>query len=202
MERLVSEEKAFRVSAVLLAAGAGRRFGDGGKLLAPYAGGRLIDGALHKALSAPVDDIVLVTGARGREVADHVAAQTRDPRLRVVMATDWADGLSASLRAGIAALDRADAALVLLGDMPRVPVAILPRLVGAVRHGAPAAAPVFRGQRGHPVVFGAALLPQLLALTGDQGGGRLLAGMGEVLTLVESPDDGVLYDVDTPGDVS
>ena len=195
------EEKAFRVSAVLLAAGAGRRFGDGGKLLAPHGAGRLIDGALRLALAAPVAEVVLVTGARGQDVADHAAALTRDPRLRVVEAADWADGLSASLRAGIGAVAGADAALVLLGDMPRVPVAVLAPLLAAVRGGAPAAAPVFRGLRGHPVAFSAALFPQLLALTGDQGAGRLLAGLGEGLTLVEAPDDGVLYDVDTPGDL-
>jgi len=197
----VPEEKAFRVSAVLLAAGAGLRFGDGGKLLAPYGGGRLIDGALRLALASPVEDIVLVTGSRGAEVADHAAAMTDDPRLRRVVAADWADGLSASLRAGIGAVAGEDAALVLLGDMPRVPASVVEPLVAAVRAGAQAAAPMFQGQRGHPVAFSAALFPQLLALTGDQGAGRLLTGLGEGLTLVEAPDDGVLYDVDTPGDL-
>jgi CTP:molybdopterin cytidylyltransferase MocA len=51
------------------------------------------------------------------------------------------------------------------------------------------------------VAFSAALFPQPLALTGDQGAGRLLAGLGEGLIRVEAPDDGVLYDVDTPGDL-
>jgi molybdenum cofactor cytidylyltransferase len=202
MERLVAEEKAFRVSAVLLAAGAGRRFGDGGKLLAPYGGGRLMDAALHLALAAPVDEVVLVTGARGPEVAAHALAQSGPQRLRVVAAADWGDGLSASLRAGVRAVGDADAALVLLADMPRVPSAVLGPLVDAVRAGAAAAAPVFRGQRGHPVVFRAALFPQLLALAGDQGAGRLLAGMGADLAVVDAPDDGVLYDVDTPGDMA
>jgi molybdenum cofactor cytidylyltransferase len=202
MEGLVPEEKAFRVSAVVLAGGAGRRFGDGGKLLAPYSGGHLIDGALRVALAAPVDDVVLVTGARGRAVADHALSRFGDPRLRIVAAADWDDGLSASLRAGIGAVCGADAALVLLGDMPRVPASVLRPLIDAVRTGAPAAAPVFGGRRGHPVVFGAALYPRLMALSGDQGAGRLLAGMGEGLALVAAPDDGVLYDVDTPGDLS
>jgi molybdenum cofactor cytidylyltransferase len=201
MEGLVPKEKAFRVSAVLLAAGAGRRFGDGGKLLASYAGGCLIDGALRLALAAPVDEVVLITGARGGAVGDHALSRFGDPRLRVLKAPDWDDGLSASLRAGLKAVGDADAALVMLGDMPRVPASVLPPLVDAVRMGAWAAAPVFGGRRGHPVVFSAALYPRLLALSGDQGAGRLLAGMAEGLALVAAPDDGVLYDVDTPCDL-
>jgi len=201
MERLVPEEKAFRVSAVLLAAGAGRRFGDGGKLLSPHAGGRLIDGALRLALAAPVDEVLLVTGSRGAAVADHALALVRDPRLRIVSAPDWAEGLAASLRAGVRAAGPADAVLVLLGDMPRIPASVLSPLVDAVRRGGLAAAPVFDGQRGHPVVFSAALYPQLLALAGDQGAGRLLVGLEGALSLVEAPDDGVLYDVDIPADL-
>ncbi|MFZ5670714.1 MAG: NTP transferase domain-containing protein, partial [Pseudomonadota bacterium] len=65
--------------------------------------------------------------------------------------------------------------------------------------GAPAAAPVFEGRRGHPVLFGASLFPALLALRGDQGAGRLLDGLDEGLARVRAGDDGVLFDVDTPG---
>jgi molybdenum cofactor cytidylyltransferase len=198
MEGLVPEEKAFRISAIVLAAGAGRRFGDGGKSLAPWGGGRLLDHGLRTALAVPSDEVVVVTGARADAVAAHVRGLTDDPRLRLVQAPDWADGLSASLAAGIRAVRGADAAFILLGDMPRIPAAVLVPLAEAVQRGAPAAAPVFQGARGHPVVVSAALFPQLEALTGDSGAGRLLAGLGEALARVEAPDDGVLFDVDTP----
>ena len=195
------EEKAFRISAVVLAAGAGRRFGDGGKLLAPFGDGRLIDGALRAALAAPAESVVLVAGARGDAVADHALNRWPDPRLRAVVAPDWSQGLSASLAAGIRAVEGADAAFVFLGDMPRIPTAVLGPLAEAVRRGAAAAAPWHGGVRGHPVLFAAALFPALRTLSGDQGAGRLLGQLGEAVARVATPDDGVLFDVDRPADL-
>jgi molybdenum cofactor cytidylyltransferase len=90
---------------------------------------------------------------------------------------------------------------IFLGDMPRVPHAVLSPLAEAVRAGAPAAAPSFEGRRGHPVVIGASLLPQLLTLTGDAGARSILKDLGDRLVLVQAPDDGVLFDVDQRGDL-
>jgi len=183
--------------AIVLAAGFGSRFG-GGKLLAPWRGGALIDGALDAALAAPVMDVSVVVGA-DPAVAAHAASRCG---ARIVHAADHALGLSASLKAGIAALP-ADAAgvLVLLGDMPLVPQAVLRPLVRAVMDGAPAAVPVWQGRRGNPVALSARLFPQILALEGDRGARATLDGLGDELALVEAPDDGILLDVDRPGDV-
>ncbi|MFD3264591.1 nucleotidyltransferase family protein, partial [Phenylobacterium sp. HK31G] len=57
------------------------------------------------------------------------------------------------------------------------------------------------GQRGHPALIGAALIPQLLTLTGDAGARAVLQGLGDRLVLIEAPDDGVLFDVDKPADL-
>lgn len=78
---------------------------------------------------------------------------------------------------------------------------MLPDLAAALAAGADAAAPVFQGQRGHPVLFARALLPQLLALTGDEGARQVLRGLGDRLALVETDDAGVLLDVDRPADL-
>ncbi|WP_309643913.1 NTP transferase domain-containing protein [Phenylobacterium sp.] len=185
-----------------MAAGSGSRFG-GGKLLAPYAGGVLLDAALAAAFAAPVRRVIVVTGADADAVAAAVRAfAATDERLRLVHAADHAEGMGASLRRGAVELSPdCEGAFVLLGDMPRVPPAIFSPLVAAVRAGALAAAPVFEGQRGHPALLGAALLPQLLALTGDAGARAILKGLGDRLALVETADDGVLFDVDERGDL-
>jgi molybdenum cofactor cytidylyltransferase len=185
--------------AVVLAAGSGSRFG-GGKLLASWGPGVLLEGALAAAFAAPVRDVTVVIGADAEAVA--AAARDFDPRVIVVHAPDHAEGMGASLRTGIASLP-ADAAgaFVFLGDMPRAPTAVLAPMAQAVRDGALAAAPVFQGRRGNPVLLSRALFPQLLALTGDAGARGVLQGLGERLALIESPDDGVLFDVDTPGDL-
>ncbi|MEI9891396.1 MAG: NTP transferase domain-containing protein [Caulobacteraceae bacterium] len=129
------------IHAIVLAAGSGSRFG-GGKLMAPWRGGVLLDGALDAAFAAPVQAVHVVVGADPRAAAH---AQARGAL--IVEAADHALGLSASLKAGIAALPQ-DAAgvLVFLGDMPLAPHAVLASLAAAIEAGAPAAVPTFDGR--------------------------------------------------------
>ena len=185
------------VHAIVLAAGAGARFG-GRKLMAAFGDGVLLDGALDAAFAAPVGGVYVVVGA-DPAVAAHALARAA----HVVDAADHALGLSASLKAGIAALPRDTAgALVLLGDMPRVPHAVLGPLVQAVEAGALAAAPVFEGRLGNPAALSAALFPKVMALAGDRGARALIEGLGEALARIPAPDAGILFDVDRPDDLA
>lgn len=197
-------DNATDLDAIVLAAGAGSRFG-GGKLLAPWKHGVLLDGALAAAFAAPVRSVRVVWGAdeRVRDAATAFArAEEAEGRLKLVHAPRFADGLSESLKAGVAALPADCAgAFIFLGDMPRIPRAVSRDLAAALKPGVQAAAPAFEGQRGHPVLFGRDLLPSLLTLGGDQGAGALLKGLGPALALVLAPDDGVLYDVDRREDL-
>jgi molybdenum cofactor cytidylyltransferase len=184
------------VHALVLAAGAGSRFG-GGKLMTPWRDGVLIDGALDAAFAAPAPSVLVVVGADPR-VAAHAAARGA----RVIEAEDHAEGLSASLRAGIAALPLdASGVLVLLGDMPAVPHAVLAPLVRALEAGAPAAVPVFDGRIGNPAALSAALFPQILALRGDRGARAVIEALGDQLARVPAPDAGVLIDIDRREDL-
>jgi molybdenum cofactor cytidylyltransferase len=193
-----------RLTAIVLAAGAGRRFG-GGKLTTPWRDGRLIDGALGAAFAAPVREVIVVTGADGAVGAAAEAwarkAGVAD-RLRLVLATDHAEGMGASLRAGMAAIpeDR-DGAFVFLGDMPKVPHALAGDLARALKGETLAVAPRCGGKRGHPVLFAASLFPALATAQGDEGARGALSGLGERLALIDTDDPGVLLDVDAPGDL-
>jgi molybdenum cofactor cytidylyltransferase len=189
-----------RLEAVVLAAGSGARFG-GGKLLAPWQDGVLLDGALAAAFAAPAPTVTVVTGADAERVAAaaraFAEAAGEPQRLRLVHAEGHAEGMGASLRTAIAALPPdASGAFVFLGDMPRVPHAILPQLAAALAAGASAAAPTWQGRRGNPVLLGRTLFPQLLALSGDTGARTVLQSLGDRVALVEAPDDGVLFDID------
>jgi molybdenum cofactor cytidylyltransferase len=177
----------------------GSRFG-GGKLLADWRGAPLLHAALAAARAAPVRALTVVTGA-DREAVE-AAAKAFDPAVRLVHAADYAAGMAASLKAGIAALPAdADAAFVFLGDMPRVPHAVLGPLAEAVAAGALAAAPAFAGRRGNPVVLARALFPRVAGLAGDVGARPILEGLGADLALVETADDGILFDVDARDDL-
>jgi molybdenum cofactor cytidylyltransferase len=188
----------------LLAAGAGARFG-GGKLTAAWRGGRLIDGALAAALAAPVRSVTVVLGADPgvRDAAETLAAGLgRHARLRLVEAADHAEGMGASLRAGVRALPPdCGGVFVFLGDMPLIPAGLPAALAAALAPGVLAVAPTFDGRRGHPVLFARQLLPALATAQGDEGARAVLSGLGERLALVPSDSPGVLIDVDRPGDL-
>lgn len=187
------------LEAIVLAAGAGTRFG-GGKLNAPWGEGLLLDGALAAAFAAPVRAVTVVWGADPAvlEAASRYADRTgQAARLHLVRNPQHAEGMGASLRTGIGSLPpEASGAFVFLGDMPRIPHEILPRLAEALARGARAAAPVCGGQRGHPVLFREEMFPGLRSLAGDRGAGWILGAMTHGLTLIPTEDDGVLFDVD------
>ncbi len=193
------------IKAVVLAAGAARRFG-GSKLTASFNGQPLIAGALRCALAAPVDTVALVTGGHAEAVERAATALQAEAvetgRLKLVRCADAMEGMSASLRAGLFALGEAEGVFVFLGDMPAIPLGTLTEMVHSLRQsgGVDAVAPVWEGRRGHPVLFGRALLPALAAVEGDEGGRAILARFGERLSLTPAADGGVLLDFDTPDD--
>ena len=191
--------------ALVFAAGQGVRYG-GAKLLADWNGEAVLHGALAAAFAAPARTVTLVTGAHAADVAAaaraFVLGRADAARLRIVHAEGHAQGLSASIRRGVAALPPgADGAYLFLGDMPRVPASVLGPMAEALAAGALAAAPAFAGRRGHPVLVSAALFEPLQRLAGDAGAGDLLKTLGSALALVEAPDDGVHFDIDAPADL-
>jgi molybdenum cofactor cytidylyltransferase len=194
-----------RWAAIVLAAGAGRRFG-GHKLVATFEGRPLIAGALDAAFTAPVRRVILATDGDpdlATIARDHARTLGRESDLDIVVTTEAAEGMGGSLRTAAAALpEDTDGAFVFLGDMPRVPPGLAQALALAMGPGIELAAPRFEGRRGHPVLFGRACFPALLTLTGDVGAREVLAEAGDRLALVDSPDAGVLFDVDRREDLA
>ena len=186
------------IGTVLLAAGRGTRFGASPKLLSPLDGKPLVRHAAEAAVAADLGPVVAVLGHASGEVRDALAGLT----LTLVENPDYADGMATSLRTGVGAMPATvPAALVLLGDMPRIGPGLLVRLAEAFRGAevAPSAVvPVRDGQRGNPVLLNRRLLaPEIASLTGDRGAGPLLARRDDVLELPVD-EAGVLIDVDTP----
>ncbi len=184
------------LTAVLLAAGSARRFG-APKLLAPWRGRPLWEHALAALPSAPEVAETLVVVAPG------APAPPARPRCRTVVNPEHAEGMGASLRAGVrAAAADTDAFLVALADMPLVPPGLIAALVTCYGAGEkPIVVPVRAGRRGHPVLIGAALRDELLAVRGDVGARGVLAAHPDLVAAVETADEGVLFDVDEPGDL-
>jgi molybdenum cofactor cytidylyltransferase len=182
--------------ALILAAGSGSRFG-GGKLMTPWRGGVLLDGALRAAWAAPVKAVHVAVGA-DPDVARYLA----DKGVTVVEAAHYAQGLSASLKAGVASLPKdASGVIVFLGDMPLIPHALAGLLAQALADGAPAAVPEYDGRIGNPAALSAALFPVIAALDGDRGARAILEGLGGGLARIACGDPGILADVDRPDDL-
>ena len=191
-----------RTAAIVLAAGAGLRFG-GGKLLAELSGRPLLAHVLDAAHSAGLEEIVVVVGPVAAEL--DAIALTAGARLVVNPAPE--QGLSSSVRVGLAALapaadDTLDAALILLGDQPRTSRAAIRALLGAeVPEGHSIVIPRYAGGGGaNPVLLLRAAWPLAAGLDGDRGFGPLIRSRPELVVEVELPGDNP--DVDTPTDLA
>jgi molybdenum cofactor cytidylyltransferase len=185
------------IGTVLLAAGLGSRFGPGPKLLASLDGKPLVRHAAEAALGARPRPVVAVLGAH----AEAVRAALDGLDLIGIENPDYRAGLATSLRAGLAALPgTCSAAVVLLGDMPRVTAAHIDRLAAAfaaAQDEPSAVVPVQDGRRGNPVLLNLRRLgPEIACLAGDHGAGPLLKGRADVLEIPGDP--GTALDIDTP----
>ncbi|MDD3650439.1 nucleotidyltransferase family protein [Immundisolibacter sp.] len=181
---------------ILLAAGAGTRFG-GDKLLAPLHGRPLVLHALA-ALQTAVDGVI----AAVRPGDDALRAILHAAGARVVICPQAADGMGHSLACAARQVPAGHQGLVALGDMPAIQPGTMRRVREALEAGAAIAVPVYCGRRGHPVGFAAQVVPALTALGGDQGArALLLQHRGEVLE-VPVDDAGIVADVDTPADLA
>ena len=159
------------VGGIILAAGEGRRFG-GPKQLALLDGRPLIEHALGAMLAVPaISPVVVVLGAH----ADRIRAEADLSGADIVVCRDWADGQSASLRAGVDALGDVEAAVITLADQPFItPEVIAGVLEQRGRHLAVRA--TFDSRPGHPVLLERRLLDHVGELEGDIGARKLLVG--------------------------
>ncbi len=183
------------VVGVLLAAGRGARFG-GNKLLAPWRDDMVIAVATARHLIDALPDSVAVLRPGDEILASLLAAEG----LRVVVNPNADDGMGSSLACGVAATE-AGGWIIALADMPAVRSETIAAVTRALAAGAPLAAPVYRGQRGHPIGFARRFRQDLMSLHGDHGGRDILARNRNQLHLIDVEDPGVLYDVDRAADL-
>ena len=150
-------------------------------------------------LGAATDALVVVVGhegARGRAALDGLDAQ-------LVMNDEWADGLAASVRALVAALEaRATAVVIALGDQPELDRAVIDAVIARWRQsGLPIVAARYRGAQGHPVLFGRPIFRELAALSGDRGAKSVIERDAARVAYVDV-DAPMPRDVDRPADLA
>jgi len=189
--------RAPRIAAVVLAAGRSSRMGGTNKLVADLNGAPLVARTVDAVLASAARPVVVVTGHQAQEVRTALGERP----VTFAHNPDFADGLSTSLRAGLAALPaEVDGALVCLGDMPMVGGAVIDRLIAAFNpaEGRAICVPVSHGKRGNPVLWDRRFFADMARISGDTGAKHLIGLNTEQVCEVPVDDSGVLDDVDTP----
>jgi CTP:molybdopterin cytidylyltransferase MocA len=187
------------ICAIVLAAGAGSRFG-GGKLLAKFGGKTLIEATLLGLREAPVDETIVVVG----NDAEGLRGFCESYGVGVAENPDWAEGMATSVKRGLAACPPdAGAAVVVLADQPLVGAEAVERLLRAHEEGgASVVVATYGGERRNPALFAREVWPMLEAeLSGDEGARGFLKRHPEVVTEVPCDDVADPTDVDTVEDL-
>jgi molybdenum cofactor cytidylyltransferase len=182
------------ICGLVLAAGAGTRFGERSKLLADLEGRPLLEHAVAAQCAVEeLEHVVVVLGASAEEIEERVDFM----RAETVVCSRWSEGQAYSLRCGIEHLtSRApdlSRVIVTLGDQPR----ISPELIARFVHEPPGTRAVYDGVPGHPVVLGPVQLRAIAGLRGDKGAREVLKGG----PTIEYGDSSAVRDVDTPEDL-
>ena len=165
-------------------------------LVADQAGKPMIVRVVDNVLSSNARPILVVTGHQAEAIENALGGRP----VRYVHATDYAQGLAESLKAGIAAVPPECAgAIVCLGDMPLVTGRMIDRLLSMYDpdEGRSIVLPTFRGKQGNPMIWDRRFFAEILAITGDSGARFLVGKHAEQVSEVEMADDAVLRDFDT-----
>lgn len=182
---------------ILLAAGAGSRFG-GGKLLHPLEDGAAIAAHAARHLLAAGLEVTAVVRPGDFPVAELLEQEG----CMVTFCAEAAQGMGVSLAHGVGATRDAGGWVVALADMPRIQPETIARVVQALGAGAEIAAPAYQGDRGHPVGFGKRFLHDLQGLSGDSGARPVVQRNQALVRLIDCDDPGVLLDIDRRSDLT
>lgn len=193
--RSQAPEPAGAIAAVVLAAGRASRMGEN-KLVADLDGEPIVRRTVRAALASRARPVIVVTGHEAERVREALAGLD----VQVIHNPGYADGMSTSLRAGVAAAGAVDAALICLGDMPRLEARHLDAMIDAYRAGEPdeILVPIHDRKRGNPVLWPRGYFAEIAALTGDVGARALIERHADRVRLIASDDAAILLDVDTP----
>ena len=184
-------------TALVPAAGMSTRLGRN-KLLLSFKGKPLIAHAVDTLLASAVDPIVIVLGHE----ADQVRAAVGERRVIFVENREYREGLGSSIRTGLAAIPvSTDAIMIYLPDQPLLEPDDVKFLIRAFAEAGKTnksiVVPLFRGQRGNPVIIDSSYRTLILAMAGETGCRRVIKQNPDQVLTVEMETDPVVRDVDT-----
>jgi molybdenum cofactor cytidylyltransferase len=186
------------ISAIILAAGESRRMGVKNKLLLPISGEVLIRNFVKSVCASNVDEVVVVVGHEAEKIEDVLQGQP----VRFVENLRYMEGMTSSIQTGIqAASAESEGLLICLADQPFIETSDFNRLIHEFTdlfdsESSLIIVPVFKGQRGNPVLFSSQFRDIILQHK-DEGCRDIVLKHPECVREVEMGNDNVLQDVDT-----
>lgn len=196
-----------KTAAIILAGGTSSRMGaERNKLLLPLHNRPVLAHVLEAALGSQARPIVLVLGYQTQIVREKLQHTLQKNAIIIVENPSYQQGQSTSMQAGLRALltlsndytKNIEAAIFLLGDQPMLTSTMIDGLLTlrAQTHKR-IVLPLYQGQRGNPVIFALDLAPELLAVTGDEGGRGILKRHPDEIATLEMGEEAANFDVDT-----
>jgi len=184
-----------RISAILLAAGASKRFGRP-KLLLPLGNSTILEQSVDNLLGSKVTEVIVVVGYHAHEARRVIASKP----VKIVVNRAYRHGMSTSLRTGLSMVSsHATAVMIAFADLPFVPVAVVNELIEAFKYSNKGIiVPVHKSRRGHPVVFSIKYKEELSRLTGDVGGREIISRHSDDVLEITVDSVSIHEDIDTP----
>ncbi len=181
------------VAAVILAAGQSSRMG-ANKLILEIDGKPMVRHVAEAAVASRARPVMAVVGHEAATVMGVLDGLD----ITFVENPHFREGMSSSLRAGVATLPQSvSGALILLGDMPEIAPSLIDDMIAATDERAICVA-THKGRRGHPVLFGRHYFPDLLKLDGDVGARNIMARHAACVVEIAADNAAPLLDIDTP----
>tara|TARA_Y100000590_G_scaffold467330_1_gene645860 strand:+ start:899 stop:1480 length:582 start_codon:yes stop_codon:yes gene_type:complete len=185
------------ISSILLAAGQSKRMLGENKLIKDVKGIPLIKCALNNILKSNVNEIIIILGYQNETIEKLI---DKTSRVKFVFNSNYKEGISSSIKKGIKNLsEKNEAFFISLGDMPSINYNTYNQLIKYSKD-KKVIVPLFKGQKGNPVLFPKSFEKKLLSIEGDSGAKKMLEiNKKEVLNL-EIDDPGIIKDLDVPSD--
>ncbi|MFC1910142.1 molybdenum cofactor cytidylyltransferase, partial [Chloroflexota bacterium] len=182
------------ISVILLAAGESRRMGKLKQLL-PYGKATIMEQAIENLAGSRAGDIIVVLGYRADDIRQHI----KHKQIRIVINQHYLQGMSSSIKAGLKAVaNDVEYLMLALADQPCIGAETINQLIDKAQNSDKGIfVPVYRGRRGHPVLFSIRYKDEMMGLVGDVGGKQLLKNHAEDVAEIKVDCPGVLQDIDT-----
>jgi len=200
-----SRKGGVRVAGLILAAGRGRRFGAGSKLLADVDGRPVLRHVVEAALASRLDPVIVVLGSAA-EAGLKAIEGLDDARLRVVFNPAWASGKAASFEVGLREVPHeAPGVVALLGDMPRVKAWLVDRVLSEFELSGRLCFPVYPGPegplKGHPTAYPRELFGEVRRLVDDDTAMAAIRRHWTEAVKIPLDDSSTQIDIDTAADL-